>query len=99
MKKNVGTIDRWIRVALGIILAALYIGGIVSGATGIIVLIIGVVLLATSVFSFCPLYSLLRITTCTSCSGDVQKDTQKSNDKGDTGNAETTHGEVNGNNN
>lgn len=59
MKANVGTIDRALRVALGIIL----IGLTVSGAIGVWGWI-GVVPLATGIFRFCPAYSLLGIKTC-----------------------------------
>ena len=59
MKANVGTIDRALRVALGIIL----IGLTVSGAIGVWGWI-GVVPLATGIFRFCPAYSLLGLNTC-----------------------------------
>jgi hypothetical protein len=59
MNANVGTIDRALRVALGIIL----IGLTVSGAIGVWGWI-GVVPLATGIFRFCPAYSLLGIKTC-----------------------------------
>ena len=59
MKANVGTIDRALRVALGIIL----IGLTVSGAIGVWGWI-GIVPLATGIFRFCPAYSLLGIKTC-----------------------------------
>ncbi|MGV8863354.1 MAG: YgaP family membrane protein [Pseudomonas sp.] len=59
MNANVGTIDRALRVALGIIL----IGLTVSGAIGVWGWI-GVVPLATGIFRFCPAYSLLGLNTC-----------------------------------
>jgi len=59
MKANVGTIDRALRVALGIIL----IGLTVSGAIGVWGWI-GIVPLATGIFRFCPAYSLLGLNTC-----------------------------------
>jgi hypothetical protein len=59
MNANIGTIDRALRVALGIIL----IGLTVSGAIGVWGWI-GVVPLATGIFRFCPAYSLLGIKTC-----------------------------------
>ncbi len=59
MKNNVGGIDRILRAALGLVLVAL-------AATGTIGLwgYVGVVLLATAAFSFCPLYTLLGFNTC-----------------------------------
>ena len=57
MKSNVGNLDRVIRLVLGIGIA---IGGIIfESYWGII----GVVILATAVFSFCPLYAMLGIKT------------------------------------
>ncbi len=59
MKSNVGGIDRILRAVLGLVLIAL-------AATGTIGLwgYVGVVLLATAAFSFCPAYPLLGINTC-----------------------------------
>ncbi len=59
MKANVGTIDRVFRFALGLALIALAATGVV-GVWGWI----GVVLLATALFRFCPAYTLLGINTC-----------------------------------
>ena len=55
---NVGNVDRLIRMLLGIALIALAGGGFI-GAWGYL----GVVPLLTGVAAFCPLYSLLGITT------------------------------------
>lgn len=59
MNANVGTIDRVLRVALGVILIGLTVFGVI-GVWGWI----GVVPLATGIFRFCPAYSLLGIKTC-----------------------------------
>lgn len=59
MNANVGTLDRALRIALGVILIGLAVFGII-GAWGWI----GIVPLATGVFRFCPAYSLLGIKTC-----------------------------------
>jgi len=64
MKKNVGSIDKIIRVVLAIVLAALYFTGVVEGTAGIILLILAAVLLLTSAFSLCPLYMIPGINTC-----------------------------------
>ena len=64
MTKNVGTIDRVIRVVLAIVLGYLYFSGTVTGALGIILLIIGVILLFTGLVGFCALYKPLGISTC-----------------------------------
>jgi hypothetical protein len=59
MKRNVGTIDRIIRIVLGIALIAGALTGYI-GWWGWI----GVVPLATGLMSSCLLYSLLGINTC-----------------------------------
>lgn len=64
MKKNMGNLDRIVRVILSIVFAVLFFTGTVSGAMGTLLLVAGGVFLATSVISFCPLYTLLGINTC-----------------------------------
>jgi hypothetical protein len=62
-KNNMGGIDRAIRAIVGIILLALYFMGTVAGVWGWLALIVGVALLATAIFGWCPPYSLLGINT------------------------------------
>lgn len=58
MKRNVGTVDKWLRVALGVAL-------IVWAATGGPAWAwLGLIPLLTGLFGFCPLYRLLGISTC-----------------------------------
>lgn len=59
MKRNVGGIDRAIRIIVGLAL-------IIAAATGTIGWWgwLGVLVLATGVFSFCGLYTLLGVNTC-----------------------------------
>ena len=64
MKKNMGTVDRSIRAAVGILGVLLYGLGYLAGAVGIIALVVGIVLLATSAIRWCPPYDLLGINTC-----------------------------------
>lgn len=59
MKANVGGIDRIARIALGIVLIALTLMGTI-GPWGWL----GVVLVATGVIRFCPLYPMLGLSTC-----------------------------------
>ena len=60
MKANVGNIDRIIRIALGLALLAWAVTG------GPVWAWIGVVPLATGLFKFCPLYTLMGFNTCRS---------------------------------
>jgi hypothetical protein len=63
MKKNMGTIDRIIRVAIAIIIAVLYFTGQITGLAAIILGIIAVIFVLTSIFAFCPLYLPFGIST------------------------------------
>lgn len=64
MKKNVGNMDKAIRIAAAVIAAALYFTETVSGLPGIILLAAGVIPALTSVVGFCPMYTVLGINTC-----------------------------------
>lgn len=64
MKKNLGNADRIIRLGLSAVLIGLFFSGTISGTIGVIGLMVGAVLAVTSFVSFCPLYSLLGISTC-----------------------------------
>ena len=59
MKANVGGLDRAARIVLGLAL-------IVLAATGVVGIwgYVGVVLVATGVMRFCPLYPLIGLNTC-----------------------------------
>ncbi|PWI57586.1 YgaP family membrane protein [Sulfoacidibacillus thermotolerans] len=61
MKRNVGGVDRTIRVILGLAILSLLF--ILHGSTRFIGLI-GLVPLLTAFVGFCPLYTLLGIKTC-----------------------------------
>lgn len=63
MKPNESTIDRVIRVVLGIVLLALNFLGVVSGVLGIVFIVLGAIALLTGIIGFCPLYALLKIRT------------------------------------
>lgn len=64
MKKNMGNIDKSIRLLVAAVLTALYFLGIVDGTLGVVALVIVGVFVLTSVISFCPLYALFGINTC-----------------------------------
>ncbi len=59
MKANVGTVDRIVRIVVGLVLIGLSAMGTI-GVWGWI----GVVPLVTGLFSFCPLYTVLGMNTC-----------------------------------
>ena len=65
MKLNVGTWDRALRVALGLILVALLAVGTLSlsSTAGIIAAIAAAILIVTGAVSFCPAYSIFGLRT------------------------------------
>lgn len=63
MRTNVGSTDKLIRIILAIVLGTLYLTNTVSSVIGLAVLIVAVILIATSVISFCPIYPLFGINT------------------------------------
>lgn len=64
MKKNVGNIDKAVRIILAVVFAALYFTGTVTGTLGLVLVILSGVFLVTSLVSFCPLYAMVGLNTC-----------------------------------
>jgi Protein of unknown function (DUF2892) len=63
MKRNLSNTDRMIRVVLAAAFAYLYFSGIVTGAFGIVLLVLGAVFLLTAIVAFCPLYAPFKFST------------------------------------
>ena len=63
MKKNMGTLDRVVRVALAILVLILYLTGVISGIVAIILGLVALIFLVTSLVGYCPLYTPLKIST------------------------------------
>jgi hypothetical protein len=63
MKRNLSNTDRIIRVLFAALFSYLYFSGIVTGAPGIVLLVLGAVFLLTSVVAFCPLYAPFKLST------------------------------------
>ncbi len=59
MKANEGTLDRALRIIVGLALIALTLNGTIGGWGWI-----GVVPVATGALGWCPAYTLLGISTC-----------------------------------
>jgi len=64
MQKNMGNLDRGIRIAAALVIAALIATGALSGVLAVILGVIAVASLLTSLIGFCPLYAPLGINTC-----------------------------------
>ncbi|MGB5529608.1 MAG: DUF2892 domain-containing protein [Ignavibacteriaceae bacterium] len=63
MKKNMGSMDRGVRIILALIVAILYFTNQITGVAAIVLGIFAIVFLLTSFMSFCPLYAPFKIST------------------------------------
>jgi hypothetical protein len=63
MKKNMGSTDKIIRIAIAVIIAVLYFTNTISGTVALVLGAFAVIFLLTSFISFCPLYSPFGIST------------------------------------
>jgi hypothetical protein len=64
MTKNMGSLDRIIRIVVAATLAVLYFTGIIGGTLGLILVIVAAVFLLTSLVGWCPAYLPLGLSTC-----------------------------------
>ena len=65
---NEGTVDRTIRVVVGLIVLSLTVVGPHS-----LLGLVGLVPLATGIVGYCPLYSVLGIRTCSAAKSEAGK--------------------------
>jgi hypothetical protein len=63
MKKNIGAIDKVVRIAIVVLIATLYFTHQITGTSAVILGSLSAILALTSIISFCPLYIPLGITT------------------------------------
>ncbi|HEY3390782.1 MAG TPA: DUF2892 domain-containing protein [Prolixibacteraceae bacterium] len=63
MKKNMGVIDKTIRVIVAAVIALLYYLGIISGTLAIVLMIFAIIFIVTSIVGFCPVYPILGMNT------------------------------------
>lgn len=63
MKKNMGSIDKVIRMLIAVVFVVLFFAKVVTGTLGIILLVLAAVFVLTSLISFCPLYWPFGIST------------------------------------
>ena len=64
MKRNMGTIDRTVRILAAIAIFILYYFAVISGTLAIVLLIVAAMFIFTSLMGFCPLYYPFGIKTC-----------------------------------
>jgi hypothetical protein len=63
MKKNMGLIDKVIRILVAVVVIALYFANVISGILAIILLIFAGIFILTSLLGFCPAYLPFGINT------------------------------------
>lgn len=63
MKKNVGSIDKVIRILIAFVVIVLFFAHVISGTLAVILLIVSAILILTSLISFCPIYWPFGIST------------------------------------
>ena len=63
MQKNMGSIDRIIRVIVALAVGVLFLLGEISGIAAIVLGILAAVFLLTSAMGSCPLYIPLKLNT------------------------------------
>jgi hypothetical protein len=56
MKKNMGALDKLIRLGFAILFVVLYLTKVITGTWGLVILLIALMFVVTSLVSFCPLY-------------------------------------------
>jgi len=63
MKKNIGTIDKSVRILIALIIVTLAITKVITGPLAIGLLILSGIMVLTSLISYCPLYLPCGINT------------------------------------
>jgi hypothetical protein len=61
MKKNVGTIDKVIRIVFAMAVIALFLTNVITGVLGIVLLAVSAILVITSMVGVCPLYIVMGL--------------------------------------
>lgn len=63
MNKNMGTLDRALRLAAVVVIAVLYFMGVITGTVAIILGVVAVAFVLTSLIGWCPLYRIVGVST------------------------------------
>ncbi|MCZ7401990.1 MAG: DUF2892 domain-containing protein [Candidatus Methanoperedens sp.] len=67
MEKNAGTVDRVVRVVIGIILLYAVATHMVQGILMYVAAILGLMMLITAALAYCPLYPAMKVNTACTC--------------------------------
>jgi hypothetical protein len=63
MKKNIGVIDKVVRILIALVIVILAFTKVISGTLAIVLLIISGIFILTSLIGICPLYLAFGINT------------------------------------
>lgn len=63
MKKNMGVIDRIVRMVLAVVFVSLIFAGQAQGILAIVLGVLAAIFVVTSVLAFCPAYLLFGLST------------------------------------
>jgi hypothetical protein len=63
MKKNMGSLDKIIRILIAITVVILFYMNVISGTLALVLSVFAIILLITSFVNFCPLYLPFGIST------------------------------------
>ncbi len=63
MIKNMGSVDRAVRIVAALVVGALYLAGQITGTAALILGLVAVVFVLTSAAGSCPLYMLAGLST------------------------------------
>ncbi|MFZ2340315.1 MAG: DUF2892 domain-containing protein [Bacteroidales bacterium] len=63
MKKNIGTIDKAVRLVVAAIILLLYFTNVISGTLALVLIVVAMILTLTSFIGVCPLYIPFGINT------------------------------------
>ncbi len=63
MKKNIGSLDKAIRIIAAVIIVALFFTNVITGIFAIVLMVFAVMLIVTSLFNVCPMYPVLGMNT------------------------------------
>jgi uncharacterized membrane protein YuzA (DUF378 family) len=64
MKKNMGNIDRGVRILIALVVTVLFVTNVISGVLAYALLGLSGVFVLTSLLGFCPLYTIFGFSTC-----------------------------------
>jgi hypothetical protein len=63
MKKNMGTVDKLIRILVAVVIAVLYFTNTISGTLAVVLLVLAGIFILTALFGVCPAYMPFGLST------------------------------------